>query len=359
MQGLLISIKRHIIFLFLLLLLLFLLWLRFFVVPKTQNEETAITPTQTMTSITPPIQVSEPQDNITPALNVLGNITYTYNGEDLTIPETLSIFTYEEPVVLTYDNAVKLASFYNMPGTPFLEGNDANNYPYFTFKNNDETLILGGSFPTINYIKGNLENAPLPPVQFTIQNLNEVAVNELNRIGITNIEVNNPSVSFYKVVPYAPTLNEYILEQTQNQEEASYVKFSFPTTIGRFPLVSQEYKRETSYVIVDLQGSVYEVFSFIIPPTSSTTTSALPFNQIVSSLNQKAVILNAISSQDINSESPSQYTLSSVDLSSPRIYYYLPSSFSYNINPYLLFNGVSLEEDSKEEVNSLILVPLN
>ena len=364
MQGLLVNIKRHIIFLFLLILLVFLLWIRLFVVPKSQKESKNISPTPNVTTLTPPVQVTENNNAmIVPAPNISNSqdVAYTYSDTEMSLPQNLSVFTYEEPVILTLDNATKLASLFDFSSEPFLQGKDVNNYPYYTFKNEGKTFITGGSFPLINYIRGKPEEIPqtLLPATFDVQILSQNAVDELNNVGVANIEKESPDVSYYKVSPYAPSLNEYILEETTNPEEALYIKFSFPLTIEGFPIISQEYKKSTSYVILDSTGALYELFSYIIPPTSSTTINTLSFSQIVNNINQNAIIVSAESSLDINSETSQTYIFTEVDLTNPQIYYFLPSSFNYNLSPYVLFRGISFDTSLNQEVETLVLVPVN
>ncbi len=262
MQGLLISVKRHFIFLFLLILLVFLLWLRIFVVPKTQEAQNISSIPFTSPSIEPPIQVvNNTTVQITPAMNLTstGGVNYTFTGDRIELPSTLPVFNYEKEVILTNDNASKLASLFGFTGDPFISGENAEGYPYYTWKNDTETFITGGSFPFINYLKNNPQITATPST-FNISQLKTTAINELNKTGITNIKIDNPQITYYNVAPYAPSINKYILEETDNPQSALYIKFSFTLTIDDYPIISQTYKTSPAYIILNKSGELFELF---------------------------------------------------------------------------------------------------
>ncbi|MBI2029011.1 hypothetical protein HYT02_01200 [Candidatus Gottesmanbacteria bacterium] len=366
MQGLLVSVKRHIIFLFLLILLTILLWLRFFVVPKSNNQAESIPVPATTISpqIQPPAAVVDVgKIPITPAVNVVStqSISYKFTGENINLPVNLPVFNYQEPVILTENNASKLASLFGFSDDPLLTGENEAGHPYFTWNNNGETFIVGSSFPFINYIRNNPENIPhtLLPATFDIPVLSQNAAGELKNIGINNVDTTDPTITYYKVTPYAASIDEYILEETVNPAEAAYVKFAFTLTVGDYPIVSQSYKQENSYVTLDSTGQLYELFSFIIPPTSTTTLKTMSFEKIVSDISSIAIVLSVSSDLDINSEGEETYDIVNIDLTTAQIVYFLPENFSYNLKPYILFKGRSLDSKLNKEVDVLVLTPLN
>lgn len=358
MNRLISSFKRYFALAVLLLILLLLLWLKLFVAPQVPKE-TAVTAPSPYPS--PPETVLTESVKIPQSPNVLSETKadFNYTGERLDAPSKLSVYAPVEPTKINLELATVYAGKFGFTNQPVVSETTASEAPFYLWQEGNKVFSIGGSFPVISFNDYSFFENVNSPSTISENLLLAKAKEEIEKLSISNIDVNSPAYFYYK------TSNDEITNETEltpiaNKNEASYVGIGLSYKLNGYLFISDAPLNLPVFMIFDANGQLLEFTAYLFNPSPTTaTTPVIPFEQALKQLNKNGVIFSALSNNDKNQKGIPVYNIKSVDLDNVVIKYYLPVNFTSSIVPYYVFSGTAIDEDSEEIVALTILLPVN
>lgn len=358
MSNLLKTFKRYFIFAILIVLFVFLLWLRLVVAP-TIPQQTTITPSIVVSPTVPPnvpraLLSPEPKIEKSPNVRPDSSLNFKYQGPSFSAPETIPVYKLSKMLTIESGQAKEFAGKFGFTKEPEVEDKDFQGAPSYFWIDQSKKLSIGGSFPAIHFTNSSLLTTNQPATQINEDALLTKAEEELNKLSLENVDFGSGLFSYYKF----PQDKNAGLEETKVKEEASLIGVSLTYKIAGFPVISGSEHQLPLFLVFNTQGQLYELLVFLFPSGEfGVSVNTIPFDQVISNLNQEAVLVSAFSKDNLNKIGASPYKLEAVDLSSVKIAYFLPLNFQNTIRPYYAFSGKATDKNSGVGIDVVVLSP--
>ncbi len=362
MDNLIASFKRYLALAVLILILFLLIWLKFFIVPRVPQDNTALIPSPTLSIAVPQVLVSPVPFTESPSVANRKGITFNFKGDGLSYPQTLPLFTSAKQLETDLDLAKSIIEKFGFSGNPSVSQKNNKQANYYVWQQNDgnETLSIGGNPPVVHYNNFtylNNQQAETVDKDFFLKRSRE----ELEKLPlpISKIDFSTVEFSYYKYTPSVDESEEGNLVVTNDEKETSQIAVSLAYKLGNYSSVANLETFSPIFLVFDPLGNLYKMTVLLSSPLPlETSLQTVPFNEVVSHLQEKAIIVSAVSSNQQEMDLP-VFNLSEVNLDKAQIVYYLSVDGNLDIKPYLWFSGSAKDKGTQEDVLMTVVSPIN
>lgn len=362
MDNLIASFKRYLALAVLILILFLLIWLKFFIVPRVPQNNTTILPSLTPSIAIPQVLVSPIPFTESPSVANRKDIVFKYSGLPAPYPQTLPVYNATKQPVTDLYLAKSIVGKFGFSGEPVASEKNNQQANYYIWQQNDgkKTLSVGGNPPIVHYNNfSNLNNQPAEAIdkKFFVERSRE----ELEKLplSISQIDFSAVEFSYYKYAPSVDESEEGNLEATNDEKEASQIVISLAYKLGDYSSVANLETFSPIFLVFDPLGNLYKMtvvlFSSLPLKTSFQT---IPFDEVVSSLQEKAIIVSVVSPNQQEMDLP-VFNLSEVNLDKAQVVYNLSTNGNPDIKPYLWFSGSAKDKKTQEDVLMTVVSPIN
>lgn len=359
MKGLTTVFKRYFAFGVLILILFFLLWLK--LISKDIPQENF--PQPTISLIPEIIKTKTPVISQNLSVQSGGKINYNYIGDPFNPPREVRIYYPKNNFLTTIEDTKLLTSIFAFSTPPTVTDTNSEGNKFYLWSENNKVLSIGGSpliihFNDYNFLKDNPN-----PVVFNKSSLVKKTKSILEQLEVNVVDYNNPYFVYYKTeipIDSDPDQNQVELIEVENENEASYIGVGLTFSLGGFPVFTDNSSKFPAYFIFDSTENLFELTARIVKISDTVESLKVkPFEEMLTELNSKAIVFDALAKENLNQYEPPLYNLDNLSLDKVNISYYLPLTGVSSIYPFYYFTGKGVDKNSGNMVNVTVLVPVN
>lgn len=362
MNNLIASFKRYLALAVLILILFLLIWLKLFIVPRVPQDNTALTPSPAPSIAVPQVLVSPIPFTESPQVVNRKAISFKFSGNALSYPKTLPVYT-SAPLPSTDIGLAKgIITKFAFSGEPAASEKNNKGENYYIWQKNEgkQSMSVGGNPAIVHYNNFsylNSPNAETTDKEFFLKRSKE----ELEKLplSISQIDFSAVEFSYYKYTPSIDESEEGNLVVTNNEKEASQIAVSLAYKLGDYSSVANLETFSPIFLVFDPLGNLYKMTAILFSPLPlETSLKTIPFDEVVSRLQEKAIIVSVVSSNQQEMDLP-VFNLSEVNLDKAQVVYNLSADGSPDIKPYLWFSGSAKDTKTQEDVLMTVVSPIN